>query len=130
MSLTFDTAILIELQKRNEQLEEKIAKLRAAYPALPSITFITYFEFIYGLEDVPEKQKVKDLEFIESFNLLQITKNTAKILSRIKKKYAKMGQLLSLSDFLVASQVMENKMILVTTDKDFKIIEELDKIII
>ena len=48
----------------------------------------------------------------------------------MKYKYDKKGETLPLADFLIASQVIENNMLLVTADKDFDKIEELRKIVI
>jgi len=92
--------------------------------------FITYFEFLYGISERSPKNKEKALLFINKFGILRVNKETAEKLYEWKYKYDKDGTALSLADFLIASQVMENNMLLVTADKDFEKIKELRKVVI
>ncbi len=95
------------------------------YPIPATIGFIAYFEFLLGLKDKSVKNKEKSKEFIERFNVLQTTRNTADKLVELKQKYE-----LPLADLFIASQVMENNGVLVTKDKDFEQIKEINKIIL
>lgn len=129
MSLVFDTSILIDIERSDYNTINKIKLLAKEYPSPASITFITYYEFLRGLKIGKPKNYDKLIKFIDKFSMLRITKKTADILSEIKIKYDNKEITLSLADLLIASQIIENKLILVTKDKDFEKIEELNKII-
>ena len=130
MTLVLDTSIIIDIERRDKKIIEKLSEIKENHPAPASITFITYFEFIYGLHIKSPKNKEKSLAFIEIFHFLEPTKRTASILSNLRYKYEKLGKSFSLSDLLIASQTIENDMILVTGDKHFQEMEELKKIIL
>ncbi len=122
MGLIFDTSTLIELERGNKDVIKKISELKKIYPAPAKISFISYFEFLYGLKDKSEKNKEKPMEFIGKFSVIQTTKETAAFLVTLKRAYE-----LPLADLLIASQVMEERGVLVTKDKDFEIIKEIER---
>ena len=62
--------------------------------------------------------------------MINIIKKTGETLSGLKRKYEKLGNIIPLADLMIASQVIENNLILVTLDKDFERIEEMNKIIL
>ncbi len=126
MIILFDTSVLIDIENRYTKTIEKISKIRPQYPEVPKVSFITYFEFIHGLRKKQPHNKEKSLAFVENFGVVQTTKNTANLLSILKQKYGD----LSFSDLFIAAQCIENNMILVTKDRDFDKIEELNKILI
>lgn len=128
MNLVFDASVLIAIEKGDEAILQKLKKLSKDYPASPVLPFIIHFEFSYGLKKRKPKKIDKLFEFLNSFNLLEITSKTSDILSDLKLKYDKKGISFSLTDLLIASQVIENRMVLVTMDKDFEKIKELNKI--
>lgn len=130
MSLVIDTSVLISLEKGDKSTISSMEDFKKNHIAPPSITFINYFEFLYGIRERNPKNKSDALSFVELFEFLDITKRTAIILSDLKYKYEKLGKSFSLSDLLIASQTIENGMMLVTKDKHFQEIEELKKIIL
>ena len=85
---------------------------------------MSYFEFLYGLRKKSPKNKIKSEELLQLFETIQTNNFTASFLVKLKDKYE-----LSLTDLFIASQVMENDYILVTKDRDFERIEEIDKVI-
>src|SRR3989344_4084394 len=125
MNIVLDTSILIELERGNKQVFDRLDSLRKVYPATGRISFISYFEFLYGLSDKSVKNKDKYSIFLNKFGVIYTNKNTAQVLVDLKKSYE-----LPLSDLLIAAQVIDSRAILVTKDKDFEIIKELNKIII
>lgn len=130
MTLVLDTSVLIAIERGEKKVMEKLDDLSKTYLMFPKISFMSYFEFVIGLK-IKKPKRVDDLfVFVNSFNCLQITKATADILSDLKIKYDGKGVTLSLTDLLIASQVIENNMILVTRDNDFSLIEELNSIMI
>ncbi len=125
MHLIFDTSILIDIEKGNEKTLQEIKKLRDLYPAPSKIPFMAYYEFLYGIRKRNPKNKAKAEALLELFSVLQTTTRTAKNMSQLKDKYE-----FPLADLLIAAQVMEANAILVTKDKDFENINEIDKIIL
>jgi|SRR3989338_3053307 len=128
--LILDTSILIDIEQEITSTIEKVKELYLTYPLLPKISFITEFEFMYGLEGKNEKNKAKSLAFLQNFEVLYPTKKTSSIISKLKYKYEKKGITFSFTDLYIASLALENHLILVTKDGDFKPIEEIQKIII
>lgn len=125
MILLLDTSVIIDLENKNKATIEKLAKLKKSYPEVPKISFITYFEFIYGIRKKQPHNKEKLVVFIELFDVVQTTKATANILSMLKEKYGD----IPFPDLFIASQAIENNMVLLTKDRDFDRIESLTKII-
>ena len=130
MNLIFDTSILIDIERRKEETLKKLEELAKTYPAPAKLTFINEFEFLFGLKEYEPKKKEMAVQFLNNFHIIQTTKRTTKILADIKWKYDKKGVAISLTDLIIACIAIENNMTLVTKDKDFLNIEELNKIII
>lgn len=130
MTLVLDSSVIFPLEKSDKVVREKLRDVEQKYVGPPSITFITYFEFLFGITDRNFKNREKAVAFIDKFDILPVTKRTAKILSDLKYTYEKSGISLSLSDMMIASQVIEKGMILVTCDKDFAKINEVKTIFI
>lgn len=130
MTFVLDTSILIAIEKRDQKIIKELEKLSTIDSSPPATTFITYFEFLYGLKLKSVKNREKVIESLEEFRVLQTTKATAHILSELKTKYDKSGIKLSFADLLIAAQAIENNYTLVTQDKDFEKVRELNKILI
>ena len=130
MSLAFDTSILVEIEKKNETIIRELEHLSRIYPLPAQLPFMSYFEFLIGLKKRRPKRYNELIEFLNNFNILQTTNKTADILSDLKIKYDLQGIVLSLTDLMIASQIIENHLTLVTKDKDFENINELKKIIL
>ncbi len=125
MGLIFDTSVVIEIERGNRSVIERLEELRKLYPAPPRISFMTYFEFLYGLRKKSIKNKEKSRAFLELFEVIQTTNTTAEFLVLLKEKYN-----LSLTDLFIASQAMETNGVLVSKDGDFEKIEEIEKIVL
>jgi predicted nucleic acid-binding protein len=130
MSLAFDTSILIALEKKDKGVLIRILELSKTYPLIPQLPFISHFEYLFGVKKRKPMNSVKLLKNLNKFSLIQLTEKTSDILSDLKLKYDSIGISLPLADLLIASQVIENSLILVTMDKDFKRIEELKSVIL
>lgn len=130
MSLVFDTSILIAIERGDKDVMNKLGNLYSFYRSSPQLTFISFFEYLMGLKIIKNKSFQTNLIFLKKFNILHTTNTSAEILSDLKIKYDRKGITLSLADLLSASIVIDNKLILVTKDKDFEKIEELNKIIL
>ena len=130
MILVFDTSIIIDLERNNMDIINKIKGLIKLHPSEAKITFIAYYEFLRGIVKRKIKNKEKAIEFINKFGFLDINKKSAEILADLRVKYDALGIEFSLADLLIAAQVIENQMLLITKDKNFNKIEELNKIIL
>lgn len=130
MTLVLDTSVLIDIEKKCKGTIEKIEELRKVHYMPAAITFVSYFEFYFGAISKNIKNKQLMLEFISKFNCLKASAKTGEILAELKFKYDKIGLALPLADLIIASQVIENNMVLLTKDKDFGRITEIRKIIL
>ena len=130
MALILDTSILIEFERKNGGIINEISKIRKVNPGVIHITLISYFEFLLGIKERKQSNVTKAMQFISRFPVLNAGKETARILSDLKYNYEKKGIVLPLADMLIAAQSIENNMTLVTLDKGFERIEELNKIIL
>ncbi len=123
--LILDTSIIIEIERGNKQVIAKLEELKKQHKTPPKISFMTYFEFLEGISKKSDKNKEKALAFIELFETLQTTKNTVKNLVALRQKYE-----FPLPDLFIAAQTQENNAVLITKDKDFRGIAEIEKIIL
>jgi len=130
MSLVFDTSVLIELERKNDFIIDRIRELSKSYNSPAQLSFISYYEFIRGLKIRKPKDYEKKFAFANKFNVLKTSKKTAEILADLRIKYERTGFSLPLADLLIAAQVIENNLVLVSLDKDFERIEEINKIIL
>ena len=129
MILALDSSILIELQNGNKDVIKKIQELKEVHQSISYIPFIVYFEVYGGILKKLERNQQEAYKFLQLFPLLQPTKKTAEILAELKKKYDELGEALPLADLMIASQVKEHNLLLVTKDTDFNKIQEIKKII-
>lgn len=123
MSLVIDTSVLIDSEKGRKETLSQLIKLKEAFPSKPKISFITCFEFMLGLKNRSSKNKERAMAFLNKFEVIHTTDVSVKNLVNLKEKYE-----LPLADLIIASQTMENADTLVTSDKDFKMINEINKI--
>lgn len=130
MTLLLDTSILIGMQRKEKEIIEKLNELKKIHFQPASISFINYFEFYYGLIEKSIKNRQIMMDFINKFNCLKASSITAEILAELKNKYEKKGIVIGLADLIIASQAKENNMLLVSTDKTFEKIDEINKIIL
>ena len=130
MTLLLDTSILIGMQRKEKEIIEKLNELKKVHFQPASISFINYFEFYYGLIEKSIKNRQMLIDFINKFNCLKASSITAEILAELKNKYEKKGIVIGLADLIVASQAKENNMLLVSTDKTFERIDDINKIIL
>ena len=130
MTLVLDTSILIAIEKKDKAILNKIEELSKVHYIPAAITFVNYFEFYFGAMAKNIRNRQVMAEFINKFSCLKASEKTAEILAELKYKYDGKGITIALADLIIASQVIENNMVLVTKDRDFEKINELRKIIL
>jgi predicted nucleic acid-binding protein len=127
--IVLDTNILIEFEAHNLELIKFLQNLTKKFPSRPYITSANYSEFLYGfIKESPKKQE-KAIEFLEDYKLLNTSKNSSRLLAKIKYELEKKGKMIPIFDVLIASIVMDKKAMLITFDEHFKNIEGLEVII-
>ena len=127
--IVLDTNILIEFEAHNVELIKFLQNLTKKFPSRPYITSANYSEFLYGfIKESPKKQE-KAIEFLEDYKLLNTSKNSSKLLAKIKYELEKKGKMIPIFDVLIASIVMDKKAMLITFDEHFKNIEGLEVVI-
>ena len=124
MSLLLDTSVLIRQQRGDTNVKKELELLSKRFPATSSITFINVFEYLLGIK-LWTKRRAEAIRFLENFNVINTTEKTPEIMTSLKLKYDKKGLQFSLSDLIIASLAIENHVLLVSSDEDFKEIEEL-----
>lgn len=127
MTLLLDTSVLIDLESGEPSVVEKITRLSQQHSAPAHISFMTYVEFLVGFENASDERKAQGRAFVWKFPLLNTTTETALWLVHLKNKY---GGKKSLADLFIASQALEHKLTLVSSDTDFEDISEIKKIIL
>src|SRR3989338_1807429 len=108
--IVLDTNILIEFEAHNVELIKFLQNLTKKFPSRPYITSANYSEFLY-------------------YKLLNTSKNSSKLLAKIKYELEKKGKMIPVFDVLIASIVMDKRAMLITFDEHFKNIEGLEVII-
>jgi len=127
--IVLDTNILIEFEAHNAELIKFLQNLTKRFLSKPYITSANYSEFLYGfIKESPKKQE-KAIEFLEEYKLLNTSKNSSRLLAKIKYELEKKGKMIPIFDVLIASIVMDKKAMLITFDEHFKNIEGLEVII-
>lgn len=129
MILALDSSILIDLENGNKETIQKLRKLAEKHQNPACISFMSYFELYYGILNKIEKNKEKAYALLQKFPVLHTTEKTAKILAEMKREYEKKGVHFSLADLFIASQIKEHGLLLVTKDRHFEAIEDIQKII-
>lgn len=129
MRLVLDTNVLVEVEHYNKEMIAKLKVLTEKYPTQPATTFMNIFECLEGFKRVPKLDKEKML-FLDQFPVFHTTQRTAYILADLKVKYEGRGLTIPLADMIIAALVIEHEATLITMDKGFQKIEELEKIFI
>jgi len=130
MSFILDTSTLIEVENGNEEIIEKILDLKKTSQTELAITIFTFCEFYYGIIQKSEKFKLKALERLHQYTLIQTTEQSAKIFCELLSQMKKMGVAVTQFDLFIASLVIEHSYTLITLDQDFEQIPGLKKIIL
>ncbi len=130
MRFVLDTSVLIALERNDPQIISRLNELSKLSSGPPQVTIISRFELLVGLNKKEPKNKQKAIELLNKFTCISATARTADILAHLKQTYDEKGISISLADLLIASQVKEYNLTLITKDNDFEKIKEINKIIL
>lgn len=113
-----DSNILMYFSQGNEQIKKSLENLNREYFFISSLSYV---ELLMGTKNKKEFQMLDDL--LHQFAPLDIGIKIAKELVRLEKKYPKK---LKFKDLLIAATAQVEGLTLVTADKDFTKIKELE----
>ncbi len=128
MTLAFDTNILIEIDRLNSKLLERLQAIRNKFPQSPVIPFPVVSEYYYGFLDTRKKDEA--LRTLGDYETLQTSKNSALLFAELKNSLRKKGRIIQDMDLFIAAVCIDAGATLVTFDKQFEEIKELAKIIL
>ncbi len=130
MILFLDSSVLFELERGNPAIIKELAHLQQMYPNVPQLPFMVYAEFLFGLPGKNSKNQQKARLFVQPFPIIQTTKRTAEILTTLKEENDTEAHALPLADLLIAAQTIEHGGMLLTRDRDFTKIRQLQYMIV
>lgn len=128
--LVLDTNILIEFSDNNTKIIEIINDLKKRFSCIPAITSANYSEFYYGYLNAGIKKQQLALAFLNRYKSYNTSRNSARILAEIKYELNKEGKIIKVFDMLIASIAIDNDLVLVTMDEEFKKVKTLKVIFI
>lgn len=87
MTLLIDSSVLFDLERDDKVILKRVKEISKAHPGQAFISFMTYTEFLYGIEGKPDEKKAKAKEFVWKFSIINTTNETALWLAYLKHKY-------------------------------------------
>jgi len=121
-----DSDILIYFLKGKQEVVERLSQIpiNALY-----ISRINYTELIYGAYNSTKiNQNLKVIEpFLESFEVLELTKTSSLIFAKEKARLKKSGNMIADMDLMIASIAIENDCTLISNNiKHFNRVQDLE----
>jgi predicted nucleic acid-binding protein len=114
--ILIDTNIVLYLLKGNDTLEEMLQGKE------PYLSFITELELV-GFQDISIKEEKQINELLNDCLVVSLNNNIKKEYIELRKKYR-----LKLADAIIAATAITLNIPLITSDKQFAIVKELNLI--
>jgi predicted nucleic acid-binding protein len=114
--ILIDTNIVLYLLRGNDTLKEMLQGKN------PYLSFITELELI-GFPDISEKEEKQINELLNECLVVSLSNNIKKEYVELRKKYH-----LKLADAIIAPTAIALKIPLITSDKQFALVKELNLI--
>ncbi len=114
--ILLDTNIVLYLLKGNDTLEELLQGKN------PYLSFMTELELI-GFPDISSKEETKINELLNECLIVSLNNNIKKNYIELRRKYH-----LKLADAIIASTAISLNIPLITSDKQFAAVKELNLI--
>ncbi len=114
--ILLDTNIVLYLLKGNNTLEELLQGKN------PYLSFMTELELI-GFPDISTKEEIKIIELLDECLIISLNNNIKKKYIELRRKYK-----LKLVDTIIAATAIALNIPLITSDKQFASIKELNLI--
>jgi len=130
MDFLLDTSVLIEVENNNKKVIDEITNLIADYDSNFFISFFTFCEFYSGSINKSDKNKEKTVQMLDDYGLLNTSKKIALLSCEIKNKLKKSGRTIPEFDIFIGAMAIENRLPIITLDRHFKLISDLNAIVI
>ena len=119
-----DTNIISYYLKGLESLKDKIS----SYIDLLSISIISYYEIVSGLQSIDATKRITEFEkFCELLDIINLDKASILASCKIYASLKKSGKLIDDIDILIAGIALSNNLVMVTDNTDhFERIEGLE----
>ncbi len=114
-----DSSVAIEMMTKGKRFESALSFTGNSEIAISSPTV---HEVLAGIEHIDENWN----KLLAGVIILDYDKQCAEISAKIDKEMSKIGKKLGIFDMLIASVAVRNNLTLVTFDKDFSRIKNLD----
>jgi tRNA(fMet)-specific endonuclease VapC len=120
--ISLDTNIVIRLFKNDPVVVQKLASSTSICLAVPVIA-----ELLYGAENSARREEnLKNYnKFIDTCDVLHLTRKTAEQYSKIRMKLKRRGNPIPENDLWIAAACIENQMPIITEDEHFDSVEGL-----
>ncbi|HLD83317.1 MAG TPA: type II toxin-antitoxin system VapC family toxin [archaeon] len=128
--IVLDTDALIELERNNVKVIERISKMRKEHPEDIAITSAVYAEFSFGLMNVNKEKRDAAIVSLNQYRVLDFDKPSASEYARMKWKLEREGKLVPIMDLVTASVSMRHGATLVTGDAHYERISDLNVIML
>ncbi len=116
--IILDNNILIEIERENRNVIDKLLQLGKLYPETPATTAPIYAEFLEGFLLIGEPQRAE--EYVKNFQILSFDKESAQLFARITIELVKKGQPIPLFDLMTASIAIAHNATVVSFDRHFE----------
>ena len=124
--IVLDTDVLIEIERGNQKVISFLVNLRKTHPENIAITSSVYAELLYGFL-ARNKQLPKELA---SFDVIEFDKESAEIFAQNKKSLDGKGTPIPIFDLVTASCVIAKKALLISFDRHFEKVNDLNFLLI
>ena len=124
--LVLDTNVLIEMERKDSRVIEKLARLWKNFPGNLFITSAVYAEFLFGFLKIGKEQAVE--KYLHGLEVLNFDLKSAKIFAIMKKSMEDSGRIIPIFDLVTACIVSSNNATLITFDRHFEGIPNLKTI--
>ncbi len=127
--LVLDTNIIIEIERKNKKLLFFLRDYLGKYPTIPYISFPTYAEFYYNYVGRKMSDQERAKQSLEVYEIIHTTKRSSQLLAEIKYYLDRDGKSIPIFDAVIASIVLDNNAVLLTSDSHFKRVPNLSVIV-
>ena len=121
--IVLDTSIVIEIEKGNKGVIDRLEELGRDSEGNLALTSAVYAEVLYGFVAIEKREHGE--EFLKTFDVLDFDKKSARAFALLKHALEKKGTIIPLFDIITASIVIAKNATLISSDKHFESIPGL-----